>query len=240
VRLSRITPLAWAFAFLWLSMGCGQQAQHAVDGGASDVSAAPSPDAAVIAAASTPGNVPPCNACTGAACPARVPEAGAACISDPTLTCEYGDDPQSKCNTVARCVGDAGWQVLMPEVDGGDCPTTLSSACPPSLAAGVDAGGPCPQRSDLVVSLVCHYPDGLCACVPQLVDLSLVHRWTCSVPPSSGCPAAGPHYGESCPTTGEVCLYSDGCQSWLYPGHDVACCCGTWRVPACPRPHEVP
>jgi hypothetical protein len=155
-------------------------------------------------------------------CPSLAPSEGVPCAPSGFL-CEYGDDPQSACNTLVQC-GDAGW-VLQKPPTGSVCPTTLPAECPLSYSAALDSGIACPTTV-----FVCRYPQGTCACegTPELPTLE------CGSPPSSNCPATRPRYGSSCSTDSGSCRqWGDPCDFFM---NNVSCECGAWQPAGCNPP----
>jgi hypothetical protein len=162
-------------------------------------------------------------------CPAELPEAGAPCVADPTLLCEYGSDQLVQCNAVASCAPDGGWSVSMaPDGEDSGCPTILPAGCPPSFAAGEDAGMECSSAGPVS----CIYPEGSCFCESEsyvaTVDGSAVYVWLCGGPQSASCPSSRPRFGTAC-TEGEACSYTTVCDSYA-----SSCVCGAWRQTLCP------
>lgn len=167
-------------------------------------------------------------------CPLSAPEAGAPCTGGTSLgtgpaLCEYGDDLRSACNTVASCGADARWVVQPPDVDAG-CPSLRSSFCPPTFAAGADAGIVC------TAAFACDYPEGICGCgwVSSDIDGGLTYGWTCAPQPAL-CPSTRPRWGTACATEGLQCAYSGPCYTPPFvPAEPTECLCGTWQRGACP------
>jgi hypothetical protein len=164
-----------------------------------------------------------------AACPPTAPEAGSACQT--AVDCEYGDDPQPSCNTIASCSGGSHWQVFPPD---GPCPTGLAAVCPGSYAGAealVASGAACDA------SAPCLYPEGSCDC-PTLAGQTAIWRCGHAAP---GCPSTRPRYGSACSDGGVflLCAYGPGCYD--LPSHKfsltVACQCGAWQGdPPCQYP----
>jgi hypothetical protein len=166
-------------------------------------------------------------------CPLSAPDQGAPCALPADFVCEYGDDPNDGCDTLADCMGDAGWRTFPPASQG--CPTSPSPPCPPTFAAALDGGITCPALEISQTGMECFYPEGTCNCgISSLPpDASLV--LTCSPPPLSPCPATRPRLGTSC-SEDEV-----SCTSYYYGTCYVEqgehCSCGTWQLlPLCPYP----
>ena len=103
---------------------------------------------------------------SAASCPSSPPEAGAPCPGPWGLHCEYGDAPQSTCNTVAWCASGSGWLVQAPITDPMLCPTALSPACPLNYAIALQGGLACPLAGSTpgINAPVCVYPEGYCTC----------------------------------------------------------------------------
>jgi hypothetical protein len=71
-------------------------------------------------------------------CPSQVPTTGEPCSGD-SLVCEFGDDPNPWCHTLAYCqVGN--WRVYEPDPGTSvvQCPSTRASTCPATLEAARD------------------------------------------------------------------------------------------------------
>jgi hypothetical protein len=163
-------------------------------------------------------------------CPAGVPAAGSLCQQP--LGCEYGSDPDLRCDTVANCLHGA-WMVA-PPASGAACESVLSPSCPPSHAA-LRAQDACDA-----VGASCAYSEARCACAAtcghvgfEAPDGAVSTRWCClDAPPGPSCPSPRPRLGAPCDTEGQICDYGD-CSGNVA----VECSLGTWqRTPqlACP------
>jgi hypothetical protein len=116
------------------------------------------------------------------------------------LSCEYGDDLNSDCNTIAHCNPDQSWDV---ETGSVGCPTSLA-ACPKDAATGVSCGA----------NSICSAAQGFCTCfdmsdgpgsqTPPPPD----YQWQCAAP-DSACPAwpTRPRIGSACSNSDLTCDY---------------------------------
>ncbi|MGH7295459.1 MAG: hypothetical protein ACRELB_11025, partial [Polyangiaceae bacterium] len=155
-------------------------------------------------------------------CPASAPSAGAACASV-GLECEYGNDLNVDCDTIARC-DSTGWTLTPPAAQG--CPTPAPGTdCPGSYAA-------VPQQATCSTAATCAYPEGTCSCevycgpqypVGHPCEGGTPMTWQCTGAPQ-GCPAARPRVGSACSTDGQSCDYGD-CNAI-----GVVCRDGTWHT----------
>lgn len=245
LRLSR-----WYAAGVWLSLvaGCAESPGHSahIDLDASDDRSLPMTDGAIprpdgtspiadATEADSTDDVPDAPMLPDGAvqplslCPLDIPQAGDAC-SYGGLECEYGDDPDMRCNIVMACAAGV-W------VNG--CPAKVSPvevccvgngpACPQDLS-GVAQGTAC--GSDY---FACSYTNFRCFCdcvrdeTTQTCETAdggaAANVWQCDTPSKPGCPAVRPRLGspcseiEDCPYEGNP-LGSDG--------NDVACYFGYW------------
>jgi hypothetical protein len=154
-------------------------------------------------------------------CPTTVPVNGSTC-RNPAVDCEYGNDWNPRCNTVARCYTQGFWQVNLPSTTPSTCPTPsgLNPGCPPTPAQATGACSP--------AGTACAYSSGLCVCTkydlnPGSRDASTYEQWTCAAP-DSHCGAARPRIGSACKQEGLECDYQI-CGSY---GGDFLCTSGTW------------
>jgi hypothetical protein len=154
-------------------------------------------------------------------CPSSPPAEGSSC-SSPNLYCEWGNDPNMSCNTIAQCVGGQ-WMVQKPS---GQCPTPPNPSACPATFASVPVGQHC---GDLV-GTTCEYPQGFCGCAvpsggPYPEDASAVATWICDAP-QAGCPMPRPKLGTACSQPGLQCDYSP-CS--LPTGASLVCQNGAWQ-----------
>ena len=164
----------------------------------------------------------------GSPCPASPPKTGTAC-TDPSLSCEYGSDPNLDCDTLSVCLSGA-WSTT-PGATGGECPTSPPgvNGCPGSFGA-VPVGKSCSGASE------CAYPQGRCACTirqggpVQIGDAGSI--WECEQP-NAGCPEPRPHAGTACPQNGQACDYGS---CTLPGGTQMVCSSGRWISSAAPCP----
>jgi hypothetical protein len=157
----------------------------------------------------------------GTGCPLSPPVSGASC-TEQSLSCEYGEDQDLRCDTLATC--DGSWNTTVPS--GASCPTSPpgSNGCPTSYA-DVHVGQSCTGNSD------CAYPQGRCACTLPLggpVHLADAgSTWTCEAP-GGGCPEPRPHAGTACSAGGpQQCDYGT---CTLPGGAEMVCTNGAWTV----------
>lgn len=155
-------------------------------------------------------------------CPSSAPQNGASC-DVPNLWCEYGNDPNLNCNTVAQCSAGS-WSVQAPQQ--GECPTPSNPSACPATFASVPVGQHC---GDLV-GTTCSYPQGFCGCSvgsggPYPEDASAVATWICDAP-AQGCPQPRPKLGTACSQEGLECDYSS-CS--LPSGASIVCQNGAWQ-----------
>jgi hypothetical protein len=151
-----------------------------------------------------------------AACPPSIPEGGSPCPEPGQIDCEYGDDWNAQCNTLAQCWRggplNATWQ-LQPPYQGSDfaCPTpsVLAQGCPSDAPdTETDGGAPCAS-----VGTACPYGAVMCACTQQdsgdSATLDASYGWLCSNP-GPGCPEDRYRIGSACSTAqeGMFCEYA--------------------------------
>ena len=156
-------------------------------------------------------------------CPATAPTAGAACTSV-GVECEYGNDLNVDCETIARC--DASGWTITPPASAPTCPTPAPGAsCPASYSA-------VPQQSTCSTAATCAYPQGTCSCevycgpqypVGHACEAGTPMTWECTGA-VQGCPATRPRVGTACSTAGQACDYGD-CNTI-----GVVCQSGTWHT----------
>jgi len=139
-------------------------------------------------------------------CPRRAPTTGERCART-RLTCEYGDDWNPSCNTIASCWAggplDGTWQVQPSEDDGCPTPPDLSAGCPAVLP-----GGECAE-SDASLGL-CVYGESRCVCNPfSFGPGEIMYSWQCQAGPlEDSCPARRPRIGSACTDDGRSCTYA--------------------------------
>jgi hypothetical protein len=156
-------------------------------------------------------------------CPADPPQGGAAC-ADPSLDCEYGQDPRPACRMHATCAAGA-WLVMEAKCAGLSGPGQDGCPTQPNVT------GACPKEG-----LLCDLGGGaLCACgMCAGGPCSNMPHWSCASPPgAAGCPAVLPDLGASCSLAeGTQCVYgvcgseaSGGrvCQGGSWKDEPVAC-----------------
>ncbi len=135
-------------------------------------------------------------------CPTALPAPGSSCTVE-GLQCEYGDDVESTCNTVATCTKGA-WSFAPTDAT---CPTPPQSenlsSCPPTAPSGA-----CSADGNL-----CNYSTAsdtrFCFCIDNSPPDGGTWTWQCSSP-ASGCPGARPLIGSSCTQPNLTCEY-DAC-----------------------------
>lgn len=155
-------------------------------------------------------------------CPNAIPAPGGQCAPYGT-TCEYGDDPNLQCNTIASCSSVGSWQVNEPS---GECPTPPNASGCPSSFGDVPVGDHC----GALVGLTCSYEQGFCGCSvgsggPYPADASAVATWVCDAP-ETNCPLPRPQLGTACAQDGLQCDYSP-CS--LPTGTSIICEKGAWQ-----------
>lgn len=136
-------------------------------------------------------------------CPSTPPANGSSC-SNEALECQYGDDPNLTCDTLALCQqqGQAQVWVTTAAATGGLCPTSLpgKAGCPSTYPT---AGQTCTMDSSGGPS--CAYPQGLCACTaPSAYQPG--YEWQCETP-GAYCPEPRPGVGTSCSGNNLTCAY---------------------------------
>jgi len=195
----------------------GATSAGGADAGATD-EGVPAPDGGVPVLDA--GGQPPFGTLV-ADCPSVPPADGSAC-SHPRLDCEYGNDWDPACNTVAQCWTQGYWQVTGPSQDPKLCPTPtgLGPQCPASPpSSGSQTCAP--------DGTVCVYPAGLCACSeysgPGSADASASYLWTCASP-DPACPVVRPRIGSACTQEGLYCDY-EVCGAY---GGAFSCSGGVW------------
>jgi hypothetical protein len=217
--------LVWVGGLLFLSNACGSGTGASLHPGI-DAAARDGADAAEVDASDAGGitfvvgdgagtvSEPVCPA--GFACPADPPVQGTPCDPSTGFDCEYGDDPNSFCDTVAAC-STSGWEVRAP-VTGVQCPTALPASCPSSFASAVDAGASCPP-----IGFQCFYPEGVCACAGG--------KLACDPFPAASCPMTRPRFGAPCSAEAGACTTWGGtCET---NANGVYCQCGFWQPVSC-------
>jgi hypothetical protein len=155
-------------------------------------------------------------------CPAgSAPAQGEPCETPSGFNCEYGDDPQSRCNIVAWCRDPGGWVVEGALVNSG-CPT-LPPSCPASASAARSSPTACSADG-----FECIYPEATCVCDRNGRGPTL----ECSAAPSPDCPATRPRYGTPCGGDAGTCMqWGDGCGGLAV--ETAVCTCGTWQRLVC-------
>jgi hypothetical protein len=218
---SRLHALSFLAASTFaLSAGCGGAT---ASGGGPDAGAtspdseAPSPDGGASLEAGSTG------------CPGAAPSGGAGCAG--TLVCEYGSDPDVRCDTLARC--ESGQWTVTPPARGVECATTSAPECPASFA------NLSTQDSCDPVDISCFYPQARCSCATHCgmavflaPDGGPMATWCCLGPSGQpGCPTLRPRIGTACSAPMLFCDYG-GCSGNV----SLECKDGVWQpeVIACP------
>jgi hypothetical protein len=139
------------------------------------------------------------------------------------LECEYGNDVNIDCDTIAHC-DTSGWKITPPATQ--NCPTPAPGpSCPSSYAA-------VPQQSTCSTAATCAYPQGTCSCevycgsqypVGHPCEAGTPMTWQCTGA-AQGCPPTRPLVGSACTTDAQSCNYGD-CNTT-----GVVCQNGTWHV----------
>jgi hypothetical protein len=164
-------------------------------------------------------------------CPKTTPAAGTPC-PEPTMSCEYGSDPEIACDTVMTCETDTWRKTQTPRASG--CATTNAPECPASYAAVLAT-----MSQSCGPAVDCYYPEARCSCEEVCLG-ACVHpldagpgplSWSCDGAPAT-CPSPRPRLGSPCTSmmeslacdygscTGNVALQCQG-GSWLAIG--IAC-----------------
>jgi hypothetical protein len=137
-------------------------------------------------------------------CPQSPPANGSPCSRPGGLQCEYGNDWDSECNTLADCyTPQATWDVRLPSTIPGQCPTpaTGGANCPATLAQA-QAAGACATS---LAGTICQYPEGLCDC--YMPETGTDTSWFCQSGNSAMCPATRPRIGSACAVGDVDCQY---------------------------------
>ncbi|HEY1695362.1 MAG TPA: hypothetical protein VGG39_24505 [Polyangiaceae bacterium] len=151
----------------------------------------------------------------GGACPGSAPVAESACTG--SFECEYGDDPDVSCDTVATC--NSGRWLVRPATQG--CAISAGAGCPATYAALLQQSLCTPEN------LECAFAEARCTCATHC---GMVGRpeatWCCPDAPQSGngCPSPRPRIGSTCSTSGTVCDYG-GCDGNV----TLQCSGGSWQ-----------
>jgi hypothetical protein len=162
-------------------------------------------------------------------CPASAPSEGTSCPRN-GLECEYGDNTNYLCNTVAVCNGSS-WTYY--KNDPTFCSTGLQPGCAAS-SSQVPQGSSCAPQGTR-----CNYPDVVCECAypagPVQIDDAgnTVASWVCEQP-VQGCPIPRPKLGSAC--TAPESLQCDYGSCSLAGGALLTCQGGAWERAsvACP------
>jgi hypothetical protein len=179
--------------------------------------------AAILSDGSTGGG----DASPAIGCPLTVP-AATACPESFTGECEYGSDPNYRCNQILACTRGTWTPVAFsyPSDGAPTCPTPRDSQCP-ATEADVSNGGSC------TTPMTCGYATGVCDCAePELPTTGTGVTWACDDADVT-CPQVRPSLGETCATGGQTCNYG-ACT--IPEGVALECMGGTWQVTnvACP------
>jgi hypothetical protein len=153
-------------------------------------------------------------------CPGQAPNVGDSC--EGTLECEYGSDPDVRCDVVVVCKGGQ-WANEFPAREA--CATTNPATCPASFS---DVGKTCSP-----VDITCVYPEARCSCSTHCGPLGFIGdggpiaEWCClDAPPSTpGCPSPRPRVGSACTAASSVTCDYGFCEG------NVALQCddGSWQ-----------
>jgi hypothetical protein len=130
------------------------------------------------------------------------------------LQCEYGVNPDIRCNQVAICRA-TGWTYVV----GTKCPITQ---CPLAYD-DISAGTHCPIPTEN-----CAYPKGTCVCA-SAANGSGGNNWTC-FQATGACKSPRSDLGLSCTDEGRICDYGNciggialQCTNGLWQEENVAC-----------------
>lgn len=161
------------------------------------------------------------------ACPLRRPNENSPC-STYGQTCEYGESPDIRCNTILTCSGGIAWTSRATE-------TCFPRACPTAGPSTELDGTPCELPDTLALALtieelVCPMTDGVCACTTGR-DGNHEHarKWVCARPVAP-CPVERPLDGQECFRHMD-CDY--GSCAWK-GGTNMRCLDGVWSNAAGP------
>jgi hypothetical protein len=139
------------------------------------------------------------------------------------LHCEYGTDPNPKCNSLLACFEDHWLNLNGIGTGSTTCPSPgIQHGCPASRAA-VEPGAAC-----TIAGLECGYPEGRCACAAQYAYLTDggAGEWWCEAP-AAGCPMPRPHVGTACDAPDSLrCDYGS---AFLAGGTVQSCIHGAWQ-----------
>jgi hypothetical protein len=150
----------------------------------------------------------------------------------PKLECEYGVDPDVRCNRLVICRDDQIWAVRLPLQNGCPSGAGVPAGCAATFAA-VPRGKACTPSA-----LLCDYPEGRCTCAnvqggaQPPPDAAPQIAWVCE-DPGPACPTPRPKVGAACATEGQSCDYASCVVSG---GMLLTCTRGAWRQgsPLCP------
>jgi hypothetical protein len=165
--------------FFFVAVGCGGNVTSSNGGDAST-------DGATDSTADTPAGL----------CPTTPGAAGTPCPLV-GLSCEYGDDPRTYCNSYEQCSA-SGWQG-----GGGACPPLPTGTCPPTLDDARTMSAPCAPNT-----MICTYGDRICVCSNCNGPCSTTSHFYCDTAPTDPrCPGARPLAGSPCSVEGASCTY---------------------------------
>lgn len=151
---------------------------------------------------------------TAISCPVIAPNAGAICPKA-NLQCEYGTNPDLRCNQLAVCQASS-WSYA----SASNCPVAMC----PTTYDDIQAGGHCPLPQE-----TCAYPKGTCICSEntggpaRLVDASIATNWTC-FDATLACRSPRPDIGQPCADDARKCDYGS-CTG----GIELVCTDGLWQ-----------
>jgi hypothetical protein len=157
----------------------------------------------------------------GGGCPSSPPVQGTACPREP-LVCEYGDDPRTRCHTLAECSVSRTWNVIPP-----NCDPIPPAACP---ATREEASG----KDCATMDAVCAYSGLACTCTNCIEHPIVVCNgprvWKCDAPsPDPGCPHAPGVLGTTCKPEGLACRYKcdlgRACKGGIWVDEQVGSTC---------------
>ncbi|HVU51744.1 MAG TPA: hypothetical protein VHL80_13705 [Polyangia bacterium] len=203
----RAAAIACALLAALSTSGC---ASHALEAGGGDAAAG------ADGAAGTAGSA------ADGPCPATPPLTGDVCTV-PALDCEWGDDPNPFCHTIAFC-SQGQWAV---NPLSNQCPSTRAASCPPSLEAA--RGAACAEMGAWCTwqpGTTCHCTN--CRPGPVGDACSGDPTWYCAQS-ATGCPSGVPALGSPCAPDQLYCEY--GCD---FGGR--RCVSGVWAFEVSPCP----
>ncbi len=155
------------------------------------------------------------DAATAVSCPIIAPNAGSVCPR-PALQCEYGSNPDIRCDQLAICSSAGAWSYAAAS----KCPVAMC----PATYDDIPAGGHC-----ILANETCAYAKGTCICAQsmggpvRLPDAGITTSWSC-FPSTLPCRSPRPNVGSACTDDKRICDYGV-CSG----GVELACTEGLWQ-----------